>query len=80
MFIQKNGELAARARLDTATCDKHGAAPQMIAEGSDTVFTNGQPAARVGGRTVYDGKIKSGFNNVNISGGTKKTYDISPPA
>ena len=76
--VHTNGKPAARAHLDTTTCDKHGSAPQIIAEGSDTVFINGQPAARVGDHFVCDGKISSGSNNVNIGGGTKKTDDISP--
>lgn len=76
--VHTNGKPAARAHLDTAACEKHGSAPQIIAEGSDTVFINGQPAARVGDHTVCDGKISSGSSNVNIGGGTKKTDDINP--
>ncbi|MFP3924297.1 PAAR domain-containing protein [Pseudomonas sp. W5-36] len=73
-----NGKPAARAHLDTATCDKHGSVPQVIAQGSRTVHINGQPAARVGDRTVCDGKISAGSGNVNIGGATEKTDDINP--
>ena len=73
-----NGKRAARAHLDTATCDKHGSVPQVIAQGSGTVHINGQPAARVGDRTVCDGKISAGSGNVNIGGVTEQTDDIDP--
>lgn len=73
-----NGKPAARAHVDTATCDKHGSVPQVIAQGSRTVHINGQPAARVGDRTVCDGKISAGSGNVNIGGATEQTDDINP--
>ncbi len=73
-----NGKPAARAHVDTATCDKHGSVPQVIAQGSRTVHINGQPAARVGDRTVCDGKISAGSGNVNIGGPTEETDDINP--
>ena len=73
-----NGKPAARAHLDTATCDKHGSVPQVIAQGSRTVHINGQPTARVGDRTVCDGKISAGSGNVNIGGPTVETDDINP--
>jgi uncharacterized Zn-binding protein involved in type VI secretion len=73
-----NGKPAARAHVDTATCDKHGSVPQVIAQGSRTVHINGQPAARVGDRTVCDGKISAGSGNVNIGGPTEQTDDINP--
>ncbi|NWC93005.1 MULTISPECIES: PAAR domain-containing protein [unclassified Pseudomonas] len=73
-----NGKAAARAHVDTAVCDQHGPAPQIVAQGSDSVYINGQPAARVGDRTVCDGKISSGSANVFIGGGTETTDVISP--
>jgi uncharacterized Zn-binding protein involved in type VI secretion len=76
--VSTNGKPAARAHLDTATCDKHGSVPQVIAQGSCTVHINGQPAARVGDRTVCDGKISAGSGNVNIGGATEQTDDINP--
>jgi uncharacterized Zn-binding protein involved in type VI secretion len=73
-----NSKAAARAHVDTAVCDQHGPAPQILAQGSDSVYINGQPAARVGDRTVCDGKISSGSANVFIGGGTETTDTISP--
>jgi uncharacterized Zn-binding protein involved in type VI secretion len=73
-----NSKPAARAHVDTAACDQHGPAPQILAQGSDSVYINGQPAARVGDRTVCDGKISSGSANVFIGGGTETTDAISP--
>lgn len=73
-----NGRAAARAHVDTAVCTQHGSAPQILAQGSDSVRINGQPAARVGDRTVCDGKISAGSANVFIGGGTDTTDPINP--
>lgn len=73
-----NSKAAARAHVDTAVCDQHGPAPQILAQGSDSVYINGQPAARVGDRTVCDGKISAGSGNVFIGGGTETTDAIDP--
>jgi uncharacterized Zn-binding protein involved in type VI secretion len=73
-----NGKAAARAHVDTALCTQHGPAPQILAQGSDSVCINGQPAARVGDRTVCDAKISSGSGNVFIGGGTETTDPITP--
>ncbi|MBI6632759.1 RHS domain-containing protein [Pseudomonas paralactis] len=44
--------------LDTVACNKHPPMPlQFIAEGSSSVFINGQPAARSGDRSTCDAKI-----------------------
>ncbi|WP_256593059.1 RHS repeat-associated core domain-containing protein [Pseudomonas sp. 2822-15] len=44
--------------LDTVGCTKHPPMPlQFIAEGSSSVFINGQPAARSGDRSTCDAKI-----------------------
>ncbi len=44
--------------LDTVACNKHPPMPeQFIAEGSRSVFINGQPAARSGDRSTCDAKI-----------------------
>lgn len=44
--------------LDTVGCNKHPPMPlQFIAEGSSSVFINGQPAARSGDRSTCDAKI-----------------------
>ncbi len=44
-------EPAARAHLDNAECSDHPGGPKILAQGSDSVYINGQPAARVGDRT-----------------------------
>ncbi|WP_369987353.1 RHS repeat-associated core domain-containing protein [Pseudomonas xanthosomatis] len=63
---------------DTAECSKHPPKPdQFIAQGSDKVFINGQPAARVGDKTTCDGPIGMEFSpNVRIGGGTVTVRDI----
>jgi uncharacterized Zn-binding protein involved in type VI secretion len=66
-----NSKAAARAHVDTAVCDQHGPAPQILAQGSDSVYINGQPAARVGDRTVCDGKISAGSGNVFLAAGLR---------
>src|SRR5207244_1932059 len=35
--VHVNGKEAARAHVDTAHCDQHSSAPQILAQGSDTV-------------------------------------------
>ena len=46
--------------LDTVACNKHPPMPeQFLAEGSSSVFINGQPAARSGDRSTCDAKIGS---------------------
>ncbi|QXH45336.1 RHS domain-containing protein [Pseudomonas xanthosomatis] len=63
---------------DTVTCDKHPPEPgQFVAQGSDKVFINGQPAARVGDKTTCDAPIGMQFSpNVRIGGGTVTVRDI----
>ncbi|WP_231353403.1 PAAR domain-containing protein [Pseudomonas tussilaginis] len=50
----------------------------QIDKGSGNVHINGQPAARVGDRTVCDAKISAGSPNVCIGGGTETTDEIDP--
>ncbi|QHG65307.1 PAAR domain-containing protein [Pseudomonas putida] len=76
--VSINGKSAARAHLDNAECSKHPGGPRILAQGSDTVYINGQPAARVGDRTVCDGKVSSGSPDVFIGGGTETTDAIDP--
>lgn len=76
--VKINGRAAARAHLDTANCQKHSGAPKIIGQGSHTVYINGVPAARVGDRTICDGKIRAGSGNVNIGGETETTDAIDP--
>lgn len=63
---------------DKAVCSKHPPMPeQFVAQGSDKVFINGQPAARVGDKTTCDGPIGMTFSpNVRIGGGTLTVRDI----
>lgn len=64
--------------LDKAKCSKHPPMPeQFVAQGSDKVFINGQPAARVGDKTTCDGPIGMTFSpNVRIGGKTTTVRDI----
>lgn len=66
------------ANHDKAQCSKHPPMPeQFVAQGSDKVFINGQPAARVGDKTTCDGPIGMTFSpNVRIGGGTLTVRDI----
>ncbi|PYC21271.1 RHS repeat-associated core domain-containing protein [Pseudomonas mosselii] len=65
--------------LDTVTCTKHPPMPeQFVAQGSDKVFINGQPAAREGDKSTCDGKIGLQVSpNVRIGGGTLTVRDIT---
>ncbi|MDH0746740.1 DUF6531 domain-containing protein [Pseudomonas sp. GD03842] len=59
--------------LDWIACDKHPGLPgQYLAEGSDSVFINGQPAVRSGDRSTCDAVVVSSGQispNVRIGGG-----------
>ncbi|NHB97800.1 RHS repeat-associated core domain-containing protein, partial [Photorhabdus stackebrandtii] len=66
VFIE--GKAAARATVDTAGCTKH-PAPPLIAQGSETVFINGAPAARVDDKLVCGATIKAGAKTVFIGSG-----------
>jgi RHS repeat-associated protein len=71
-----NGRTAARAKVDTAVCDKH--PPVLrIAEGSATVFINGLPAARKNDAIVCGAKINGGSKNVFIGGGTSRLLPVA---
>ncbi|QXH48218.1 RHS domain-containing protein [Pseudomonas xanthosomatis] len=64
------------AELDTVKCSKH-PTPNFVAQGSDKVFINGHPAARVGDKSTCDGPIGMTFSpNVRIGGGTVTVRDI----
>ena len=73
-----NGRPAARAHADTANCAKHMPPPPPIATGSDSVFINNLPAARVGDKIACSAVIVDGSNNVFIGGGTVQTDIIHP--
>lgn len=65
---------------DKITCSRHTPLPDnFIAQGSDSVFINGQPAARAGDKTTCDATIDVNENvspNVRIGGGTATVRDI----
>lgn len=61
---------------DKVTCDKH-AGPQYLAEGSKSVFINGQPAARAKDRTTCEATISEKASpDVIIGGETLTVRDI----
>ncbi|YCH31205.1 DUF6531 domain-containing protein [Erwinia sp. D4-22] len=61
---------------DKVTCDKH-AGPQYLAEGSKSVFINGQPAARAKDRTTCEATISEKVSpDVIIGGETLTVRDI----
>lgn len=65
---------------DKISCSRHPPMPETyIAQGSDKVFIEGQPAARSGDKTTCDAKIDVNENvspNVRIGGGTATVRDI----
>ena len=72
---------AARAKLDAAKCwgllHHFPKDASRIAQGSDSVFINGQPAARVGDKLECNADIKHGEDTVIIGGGTATVLEIS---
>lgn len=79
--VRINSLAAARAaspgELDTIVCAKHGSGPPpMLAQGSDNVFFDGQPAARKGDQTTCGGTIAEGSDDVFVGGGTVTVRDI----
>lgn len=65
---------------DKISCSRHPPLPENhIAQGSDKVFINGQPAARSGDKTTCDATIDVNEKvspNVRIGGGTATVRDI----
>ncbi|MEG0245118.1 MAG: DUF6531 domain-containing protein, partial [Pseudomonas sp.] len=65
---------------DKITCSRHPPMPEtFIAQGSDKVLINSQPAARSGDKTTCDATIDANENvspNVRIGGGTATVRDI----
>lgn len=79
--VNVNSLAAARAAAPTTSdiieCAQHGSgAPQMLAQGSDNVFINSQPAARKDDKTTCDGTIAEGSEDVFIGGGTLTVREI----
>jgi len=81
--VSINDKRAIRAHVDY-TKDCSGSPPiywphhgqKLVAQGSDSVFINNMPAARVGDKLVCDAKIHKGSGNVFIGGGTFTTDEI----
>ncbi len=73
----KAARAAAPSMLDVVACAKHASGPPpMIAQGSNNVFINSQPAARVNDKITCGGTIAGGSPNVFIGGGTLTVRDI----
>jgi RHS repeat-associated protein len=69
------GKQAARAIVDMVACAKH-SSPQKIAQGSESVFINEQPAARVGDKITCGGTIKEGARSVYFGSGQGSYLEI----
>lgn len=73
-----NSRAAIRAHLSNGACDEHSGSLQRVAEGSDKVFINTFPAARIGDRLTCSAEIFSGSENVLIGGQKIQTDEINP--
>ncbi|MGI8474041.1 RHS repeat-associated core domain-containing protein [Pectobacterium brasiliense] len=72
-----NGMKAALATLSMASCSKDGPSMQ-VAQGSETVYINNQPASRLGDKVNCSATITEGSSNVFIGGKAKSTLPIKP--
>lgn len=73
----KAARAAAPSMLDVVACAMHASGPPpMIAQGSDNVFFNSQPAARVKDKITCGGTIAGGSPDVFIGGGTLTVREI----
>ncbi|MCE9732383.1 RHS repeat-associated core domain-containing protein [Pectobacterium sp. IFB5596] len=69
------GNPVSRAKIDAVLCDKHNG-PQLIAQGSATVFVEGYHAARVGDKTVCGATIKEGASTVFFGSGQESPLKV----
>ncbi|RDL27207.1 RHS repeat-associated core domain-containing protein [Serratia fonticola] len=69
------GKQAARAIVDMVACTKH-SSPPKIAQGSESVFINDQPAARVGDKVTCGATIKEGASSVYVGSGQGSYLEI----
>jgi RHS repeat-associated protein len=79
--VHINGIPAAHAiPSNLSLCSNHPPAPlvSFLAEGSDNVFINDEPAHRVGDRHACGAKTNSGSSNVFIGGGALQIAEIAP--
>lgn len=67
---------AARAMIDQVACVDHGPPWPTIATGSDSVWVNGLPLARIDDRTVCGAPLKQGAQSVLVGGETVSSLDI----
>ena len=63
-----NSRAAMRAILSLGLCSDHAGPPQVVAQGSSTVFINSQPASRKEDRMMCGALINDGSPNVFIGG------------
>ncbi|MCL6318242.1 type IV secretion protein Rhs [Pectobacterium atrosepticum] len=73
--VSVEGNPVSRAEVDAVACTKH-SGPQLIAQGSETVFVNGHPAARIGDKTVCGATIKEGASTVFFGSGQATVLEI----
>ncbi|WP_205624388.1 RHS repeat-associated core domain-containing protein [Pectobacterium carotovorum] len=73
--VSVEGSPVSRAEVDVVICTKHNG-PQLIAQGSETVFVNGHPAARIGDKTVCGATIKDGASTVFFGSGQATVLEI----
>ncbi|ACX86474.1 YD repeat protein [Pectobacterium parmentieri WPP163] len=73
--VSVEGSPVSRAEVDVVLCTKHNG-PQLIAQGSETVFVNGHPAARIGDKTVCGATIKDGAATVFFGSGQATVLEI----
>ncbi|RBP64126.1 YD repeat-containing protein [Brenneria salicis ATCC 15712 = DSM 30166] len=74
VFVEKKP--VSRATMDTVACTKHNS-PQLIAQGSETVYVNGAPAARIDDKTVCGATIKEGAATVFFGSGQATHLEIA---
>ena len=79
MNVFINGIPAAHAiPANLVTCSKHIPPKPSVAEGSDNVFINGNPAHRVGDSCTCGAKAHTGSPNVFIGGGIVQVSPVTP--
>ncbi|QOL14249.1 RHS repeat-associated core domain-containing protein [Dickeya dianthicola] len=74
VFVEK--QPVARATKDTVACTRHNS-PQLIAQGSESVFVNDAPAARIDDKTVCGATIKEGASTVFFGSGQGTYLEIA---
>ncbi|ROP59946.1 RHS repeat-associated protein [Enterobacter sp. BIGb0383] len=74
VYVEK--QRVSRAEVDVVICTKHNS-PQLIALGSDSVYVNDHPAARVDDQAVCGATIKEGAATVFFGAGQQKCLDVA---